>query len=314
MHTIVHFGKGKIWTTLAKQGKTHQEDITCCDMHLAYVGRGLYVELAPRSIPLQIVDDTTTSQSVIIGEIKTDEEVKAFYQVHRLGLGVGIAKKPTPSASTQSATDLPRVEKELAESTVPKASISTLAKTPAKILSKSCKSDSPFSKEEVVNKIQKTEFNYLNQVWQTSPSELAKLPLSKYRPGNYYPIEENVTPSSIPENIDEHYSTDTEIYWLLEDHGLEVPTALQCHKSHNVVRPKHQMKQKRPTQPGFQIHTQRLGCYRRKYYFKCKEKNHQKTFNTLKACNVHHQIHHKTIFKCEICPKRFSIPSSFRVM
>ena len=87
----------------------------------------------------------------------------------------------------------------------------------------------------MVIKIQKMEFNHLNQVWQTSPSELSKLPLSKYRPGNYYPIEENVTPSYIPENIDKHYSTDTEIYWSLEDHELEVPTALQCPKSQNVV-------------------------------------------------------------------------------
>ena len=73
------------------------------------------------------------------------------------------------------------------------------------------------------------------------------------------------------------------------------------------------MKQKKPTQSGFQIHTHRLRCYRRKYYFKCKEKNCQKTFNTLKTWNVHHQIHHKTILKCEICPKRFRIQSSFRV-
>ena len=140
MHTIVHLSQGKTWTTLEKQGKTHQEDIAHCDMHLAHVGRGLYVELAPRSIPLQIVDDTTTSQSVVIGEIKTlmDEEAKALDQVQRLGLGAGIAKKPTLSASAGSATDLPRVEKWLAKSTAPKA-------TPAIIPSKSQKSDSLLS-------------------------------------------------------------------------------------------------------------------------------------------------------------------------
>ena len=57
-----------------------------------------------------------------------------------------------------------------------------------------------------------------NQVSQTSPSERAKLLWSKYRPGNYYAIEENVMLSFIPENIHKHYSTDTEIYWPLEDH------------------------------------------------------------------------------------------------
>ena len=59
MHTIVHLGNGKTWTMLAKQGKTH-EDLNHCDMHLAYVGRGLFVELVPRDIPLQIVTDMAT--------------------------------------------------------------------------------------------------------------------------------------------------------------------------------------------------------------------------------------------------------------
>ena len=57
MHTIVHLGNGKTWSTLAKQGKTHHENLNHCDLHLAYVGRGLFVELLPRDILLQIVAD-----------------------------------------------------------------------------------------------------------------------------------------------------------------------------------------------------------------------------------------------------------------
>ena len=70
---------------LAKPGKTHKEDIACCDMHLAYVGRGLSVELVPRSTLLQTVESTTTNQSIVIGEVKTltEDETKAFEQVQK---------------------------------------------------------------------------------------------------------------------------------------------------------------------------------------------------------------------------------------
>ena len=117
MHTIVHLRNGKTWTTLAKQGKTQHEDLNHCDMHLAYVGRGLFMELVPRDILLQIVVDTATIQSILIGEIKTltQDKVKAFEQVQKLGLGIRVGSKPIHSASAGSAVDLPWVERELVE-------------------------------------------------------------------------------------------------------------------------------------------------------------------------------------------------------
>ena len=98
MHTIVHLGNGKTWTMLTKQGKMHQDDLNHCDMHLAYVGRGLFVELVPRNTPLQIVLEMDTSQSVVIREIKTltQEELNTFEQIQKLGLEFGVGPSPAP--------------------------------------------------------------------------------------------------------------------------------------------------------------------------------------------------------------------------
>ena len=219
MHTIVYLGNCKTWTTLAKQGKTHYKEIVHCDMHLAYVGRGLYVEIVPRNTPLQVVDDTATSQSLVISKIKTltHDEVKAFDQVQRLGLGFGTESKSILSASAGSAADLPRVEKELAESTGSRATTSCMEKPPVITPSTSHKKDSPLDTKELAVIVRKTEFNDPRQVWNITPMELTQLPLSRYRVGNYYPIMESRTPPSVLEITDEHYSTDTEIYWPLEE-------------------------------------------------------------------------------------------------
>ena len=139
MHTIVHLGNEKTWTMLAKQGKPHHEDLNHCDMHLAHVGRSLFVELVPRDILLQIVADMATSQSVVIGEIKTltQDEVKAFEQVQKLGLGIGVGSKPTPSASAGSTMDQPWVERELVETAMVTVKTESSAKPTTKILTTS---------------------------------------------------------------------------------------------------------------------------------------------------------------------------------
>ena len=79
-----------------------------------------------------------------------------------------------------------------------------------------------------------------------------------------------------------------------------------------VVQPEQWITQGKPGQPSFWIHTHRLRRYRRKYYFKCKENNCLKAFNTLKSWKIHNQIYHKTILKCEMCLKTFCTPSSHR--
>ena len=116
-HTIVHLKDGLTWSTLAQKGADHSEDLKCCEIHLAYVGRGLYIELIKQEVPLKIVESTTTTTSVIIGELTSTEE-KANEDVVKLSLGVGIRRdtseqnavtlpsKPTTESSTEEVVKL----------------------------------------------------------------------------------------------------------------------------------------------------------------------------------------------------------------
>ena len=53
-HTIVHLKDGLTWSTLAQKGADHSEDLKCCEIHLTYVGRGLYIELIKQEVPLKL--------------------------------------------------------------------------------------------------------------------------------------------------------------------------------------------------------------------------------------------------------------------
>ena len=117
MHTIVHLKDGQTRMMLANPGLNHSDDIKHCEIHLAYVGRGLFIELIEHENPLEIVENTEETTSIIISELTSTEE-KAIDEVIKLGLGVGIARestdwKPRPGASARSACDLMWVEKEL---------------------------------------------------------------------------------------------------------------------------------------------------------------------------------------------------------
>ena len=73
-HVIVHLRHGLVWSTLEDLSQDHYADLKKCELHLCYVGRGLFVELMERETPLEIVKDTEAVQSLIIGELSTTEE------------------------------------------------------------------------------------------------------------------------------------------------------------------------------------------------------------------------------------------------
>ena len=73
-HAIVHLRHGMVWSTLVDLSQDHYADIQKCELHLCYVGRGLFIELMERKTPLEIVKDTAAVQSLIIGELSTTEE------------------------------------------------------------------------------------------------------------------------------------------------------------------------------------------------------------------------------------------------
>ena len=107
MHCIVHLANGQIWTTLATLSGAHSTDLQKCDLHLAYIGRGLFIELTERAVPLMIVETTESTTALVIGELTATEEC-TIEDMMKTGLGIGlthaISHKPhtikqVPSAS-----------------------------------------------------------------------------------------------------------------------------------------------------------------------------------------------------------------------
>ena len=73
-HTVVHLNNNLIWSTLASIDTNHLDDLQKCDIHLCYFGRGLFMELIERDIPLQILDDKPNTQSIVIDELTIEED------------------------------------------------------------------------------------------------------------------------------------------------------------------------------------------------------------------------------------------------
>ena len=100
---IVHLQHGIVWSTLADLSQDHYADIQKCELHLCYVGRGLFIELMERKTPLEIVKDTEAVQSLIIGELSTTEQ-QTIQQIETAGLGIAILKEHDTHTTTISST------------------------------------------------------------------------------------------------------------------------------------------------------------------------------------------------------------------
>ena len=191
--------------------------------------------------------------------------------------------------------DLPWVERELVETAMVTVKTESSAKSTTKIPTTSNEKCETFPVKELTVVLPKIEYTRQHQVWNITERELSDLPLSKYRTGNYYPIIEDKDLPPAKDTTDYCYSTDTEIYWPLEEKEPETPMIQKGPQVPQLVLPEYITKRCKSQKLGFQVRTHKLRRYRQKYYFKCKEKNCNKTFNTLKVWDIHHQIHHKTI-------------------
>ena len=113
-HAIVHLRHGLVWSTLEDLSQDHYADLKKCELHLCYVGRGLFVELMERKTPLEIVKDTEAVQSLIIGELSTTEE-QTIRLIETAGLGVAISKEHdthiTISSTSSKIASLPSTSK-----------------------------------------------------------------------------------------------------------------------------------------------------------------------------------------------------------
>ena len=67
-HTLIHLQNGNLWTTINTVSSDHDELLSKCEVHLAYVGNGLFCELKPRLLGTTAVSGTTMQNvSTLIG-------------------------------------------------------------------------------------------------------------------------------------------------------------------------------------------------------------------------------------------------------
>ena len=91
-HVMVHLKGGTIWTSLKVILATHDEMLKQVDLHLVYLGRGNFVRLQNPSTPLQIVESSKKSETVVIGTIVPlyPEENKILDTMIMSSLGIGL--------------------------------------------------------------------------------------------------------------------------------------------------------------------------------------------------------------------------------
>ena len=122
-HAVVHLHNGVIWSVLYTLSTDHLNDLYKCNVHLCYLGRGLFIELVKCEAPLIILEDIKKNvQSLVGGELSVDEST-TYDNILCKGLGVALdtaetlqsEMKPHPraSASTSCEAGLPRLENEL---------------------------------------------------------------------------------------------------------------------------------------------------------------------------------------------------------
>ena len=72
IHATVHLRNGKYWSSMNDPSSDHHINIDHSHIHLAYLGRGLYIELVKRDTPLKIINDDS-KDLIVLGTLESDE-------------------------------------------------------------------------------------------------------------------------------------------------------------------------------------------------------------------------------------------------
>ena len=102
IHTLVHIKDGGMWSTLENPPVSYEELIARCELHLAYMGQGQFVELVERKHPLIMVnqDQDKDIKTIEVGSLTFDELETLNYVIYRgLGMAVGSGKIESKKAT-----------------------------------------------------------------------------------------------------------------------------------------------------------------------------------------------------------------------
>ena len=234
-HCLVHLANGQVWTTLAKLSGDHIKDLSRCNIHLVYIGRGLFVELNEHQILLEVAAGTSIHvTSLIIGELSSPES-KTIDQVMALGLGkaktIAEDKKttdfttPTPSTSQETATPTSTGRTPKPDINVGKHSREKQGTLKIEEETQELVTCTPCT-VSVKRLTPKMEIPHL-----VMPEELASCPQSAYRDPGYHQLLYN----PILSDKDSVHSDSTENYW--PEYAAEHPEILTADTS-NVTKSK----------------------------------------------------------------------------
>ena len=98
-NVVVHLKNGQVWNSFKIKPVDNKTAVAQVDIHLIYLGRGIFAQLKPRPTPLQIISNpecsvTTVVIGMVIGYDLTAEENKTRNKLITSGLGVGKSSEP----------------------------------------------------------------------------------------------------------------------------------------------------------------------------------------------------------------------------
>ena len=245
IHTVMHLRNGATWSTLKHVCAMHDENLDKCQVHMVYVGQGLFVELVKRDKSLQILPGPDKNvQSLVVGELTVELAILDSVQLSGVGVGIDRTAKPSTSTLTASTTYTsqpniaePTTSTSTAKTTLVKLSVpQTLKHTPMPAAaSTSSEQTRPVhnrvDKEKVAKIVlKKLSLGPKDQILITQDI-MDSIPWSRYRPSSLYiPVAEYGTMPdtkavSSGEETVMYSSTETELYWLLDTVDKKPPAS-----------------------------------------------------------------------------------------
>ena len=312
VHTVVHLRNGKIWTTMDSPPDKHSDLISKCLIHVAYLGRGLFVELVKREKPLEVIKSKDGVLSYVVGELSITEQ-ESFDRTLRTGLGISTSnesllvdlsvpqkKSVENKLSENIPIDLTISSDHKSDYLEPSTSNGTAKKSTVIDENSSVQLAKPTTDQSTPEKATlsgENKYPYVDilgkmslkvsvkifkvtsetQTIHVTQNLMDNLPTSKYRKDwvNYIPADEGAE------------SDTTLIYWPLSNNSDSdhVRSDISTASPSRVTRKK----------PTFNINWHGLHQRKPRYWFKCKVSKCDSTFSTIHGWNFHHSYAHRNI-------------------
>ena len=341
IHVTVHLRNGKYWSSMNDPSSDHHINIDRSHIHLAYLGRGLYIELVKRDTPLKIINEDS-KDLIVLGTLESDERATLDLAINQ---GLGVALDRTAEVSISKHVQV-KIEPSPTSPKTPRPPKLTTSSDP-RYSSEPSTFTTPSENANVqiltrgIGHLTKTQSQALatSDTLVIKPQKSLCVSITKLdiKEGVRVKVTEDMLTRPISlevhnECLTEGYvSTETEIYWPISPKRMKVfkiiegatpdktvkstlkYRKLRCQKGNLQSKQlKKRMIYAKPSQFMFKIHTVGIKKKKPKYYFKCVDGNCDKTFDKLQTWNTHDRLHHKSPIRCTICWKSFDTPSVAR--